>query len=101
MPLSSYSQSLDSSLLRELNEEFLKGIAAREKVVLLKKVIAADSVQIHMYRDSIVPLYDHLLDTAEVEIVRYEAKVQAQGKTIKLLSYISGFLAILSLGLII
>jgi len=71
MVQSSYSQSLDSLPLKELNKEFLKGIQARERVVALNKIIKADSAIIKTYKDSIVPSLQLALDTTEIELVQY------------------------------
>lgn len=101
MPLSSYSQSLDSSVLKELNNEFLKGIQAREKVVELKKIIKTDSIQLSIYRDSIVPAQTLALSKSKSKLTEYEEYINAQSKWIKFLSYLSGGLAILTVGLII
>jgi hypothetical protein len=43
-----------------LNKEFLKGIQARERVVILKKIHAADSAEIRIYKDSLIPSYFEL-----------------------------------------
>jgi hypothetical protein len=55
MAQSSYSQSVDSLPLKELNKEFLKGIKAREKAVYLQKVHTLDSTELKLYKDSILP----------------------------------------------
>jgi hypothetical protein len=100
-----YSQSLDSLPLKELNDEFLKGIQARERVVSLKKIIKTDSVQLSLYKDSIIPNYKKALDTAKVEIVRLDTKVRSQAETIKTLKNVlkGGLFAIalLTIGLIL
>jgi hypothetical protein len=67
----SYSQSLDSLPLKELNKEFLKGIQARERVVALQRIRKADSVIIHNYKDSVVPSMQHVIDTTGVELRKY------------------------------
>ena len=99
-----YSQSVDSLPLKELNDEFLKGIQARERVVSLKKIIKTDSVQLSLYKDSIIPNYQKALDTAKVEIVRLDTKVKSQAETIKTLNNVlkGGLFAIvlLTIGLI-
>lgn len=100
-----YSQSLDSLPLKELNNEFLKGIQARERVVSLKKIIKTDSMQLVYYKDSLIPNYQKALDTAKVEIVRLDTKVKAQQETIKTLNKVlkGGLFAIvlLTIGLIL
>lgn len=99
-----YSQSVDSLPLKELNDEFLKGIQARERVVSLKKIIKTDSVQLSLYKDSIIPNYKKALDTAKIEIVRLDTKVRSQAETIKTLKNVlkGGLFAIalLTIGLI-
>ena len=105
MAQSIYSQSLDSLPLKELNNEFLKGIQARERVVSLKKIVKTDSVQLSLYKDSIIPNFRLALDTAKVEIVRLDTKVRSQAKTIKTLKNVlkGGLIAIalLTIGLIL
>jgi len=100
-----YSQSLDSLPLKELNNEFLKGIQARERVVSLKKIIKTDSIQLIYYKDSLIPNYQKALDTAKVEIVRLDTKVKSQAETIKTLNKVlkGGLFAIvlLTIGLIL
>lgn len=64
-----YSQLAENLPLRELNNEFLKGIKARERVVVLKQIIAADSAIISNYKDSVVPVFQHSLDTARQELI--------------------------------
>jgi hypothetical protein len=88
-----------------LNNEFLKGIQAREKVVSLKKIVKTDSVQLSLYKDSIIPNFRLALDTAKVEIVRLDTKVRSQAETIKTLKNdLKGGLiaiALLTIGLIL
>ena len=68
-----------------MNNEFLKGIQARERVVSLKKIVRTDSIQLSLYKDSIIPNFRLALDTAKVEIVRLDTKVRSQAETIKTL----------------
>lgn len=100
-----YSQSVDSLPLKELNNEFLKGIQARERVVSLKKIVRTDSIQLSLYKDSIIPNFRLALDTAKVEIVRLDTKVRSQAETIKTLKNVlkGGLIAIalLTIGLIL
>jgi predicted nucleotide-binding protein len=88
-----------------LNNEFLKGIQARERVVSLKKIIKTDSIQLIYYKDSLIPDYQKALDTAKVEIIRLDTKVKTQSETIKTLNNVlkGGLFAIvlLTIGLII
>jgi hypothetical protein len=88
-----------------LNDEFLKGIQARERVVSLKKIVKTDSVQLSLYKDSIIPNFRLALDTAKVEIVRLDTKVRSQAETIKTLKNVlkGGLIAIalLTIGLIL
>jgi hypothetical protein len=88
-----------------LNNEFLKGIQARERVVSLKKIIKTDSIQLIYYKDSLIPDYQKALDTAKVEIIRLDTKVKTQSETIKTLNNVlkGGLIAIalLTIGLII
>jgi hypothetical protein len=94
---SSYSQSVDSLPLKELNNEFLKGIQARERVVMLKKIHAADSIQLHIYKDSLIPFYQDAVGIAaeEIEFLNIELIKSEQEK--KLFKYTSIGLAIVVL----
>jgi hypothetical protein len=51
-----------------LNSEFLKGIQARERVVTLKKIHAADSIELHIYRDSLIPFYQTAVTLANEDV---------------------------------
>ena len=88
-----------------MNNEFLKGIQARERVVSLKKIIKTDSIQLVYYKDSLIPNYQKALDTAKVEIVRLDTKVKTQAETIETLNKVlkGGLFAIvlLTIGLIL
>lgn len=93
-----YSQSLDSLPLKELNDEFLKGIQARERVVSLKKILKTDSIELSLYKDSIIPKLILALDTAKVEIVCLDTKLKTQSETIKTLKNIlNGGLIVIAL----
>ena len=87
---SSYSQSLDSLPLKELNNEFLKGIKARERVVILKNVIHLDSQQINLYRDSIVPNYQVMVEESKKEVTRLNRVIDRKNLEMKMYKY--GFL---------
>lgn len=101
MPLSSYCQSLDSSLLRELNDEFLKGIQAREKVVVLNKIIKTDSQTIALYKDSIVPTLNKAVEISKEEIINLNGIIDQKNRIIKAYRYGSIGLSILLIGLLI
>lgn len=93
-----YSQSLDSLPLKELNNEFLKGIQARERVVSLKKIVKTDSIELSLYKDSIIPKLILALDTSKIEIVRLDTKLRTQSETIKTLKNIlNGGLIVIAL----
>jgi hypothetical protein len=82
-----YSQSLDSLPLKELNNEFLKGIKARERVVVLKNVIHLDSQQINLYRDSIVPTYQQMVESSKVEVTRLNRVIDRKDLEMKVYKY--------------
>ena len=88
-----------------MNDEFLKGIQARERVVSLKKIVKTDSIQLSLYKDSIIPKLILALDTAKVEIVCLDTKLKTQSETIKTLKNVlkGGLIAIalLTIGLIL
>ena len=98
MPQDSYCQFLDSSQLKELNSEFLKGIKAREKVVILKEIHKTDSLTIVLYKDSIIPNYKHALDTSKQTIIILDERLKSQQDT--LLAYKRGFWGMLILSLV-
>jgi hypothetical protein len=82
-----YSQSVDSLPLKELNNEFLKGIKARERVVSLKTIILLDSQQLSLYKDTIVPNYKKALDTCKYEIVRLNGVIDRKDQAMKFYKY--------------
>lgn len=94
---SSYSQSLDSLPLKELNKEFLKGIQARERVVTLKKIHATDSIQLHIYKDSLIPFYEDAIGIAAEEIDYLNIELIKSNQEKKFFKYTSLGLAILVL----
>jgi hypothetical protein len=85
-----YSQSLDSLPLKELNNEFLKGIKARERVVVLKTVIHLDSQQINLYKDSIVPNYQQMIEVSKTEVTKLNRVIDRKNLEMKMYKY--GFL---------
>lgn len=88
-------------MLRELNEELLKGIQARERVVQLKKIIAIDSQTIALYKDSIVPAYDTAIKISKQSIIKLNETIERQNSAIVGYRYLTGILSILSLILIL
>jgi len=93
-----YSQSLDSLPLKELNNEFLRGIKARERVVVLKSVIHLDSQQINLYRDSIVPSYQQMVEVSKIEVIRLNRVIDRKEAEMKLYRY--GFIGMSILAII-
>lgn len=81
-----------------MNDEFIKGIKARERVVILKEIIKTDSLALVLYRDSIVPNYKHALDTSRITIVQLDSKLKSQKQIT--LAYKRGFFGILILGIL-
>lgn len=101
MPHYSFSQNQDTLPIRELNNEFLKGIEAREKLHILKQISKLDSIQLSLYKDSVVPNMQKGLDTAKLEIVRLEGELSKTESLLGLFQYTSIALFILTLGLIL
>ena len=99
MPLYSFSQSQDSLPIKELNNEFLKGIEAREKLHILKQVVKLDSIQLSLYKDSIVPSMQKSIDTAKTEIINLNYQLNETKTWLSVFQYLSLGLAILSVGL--
>lgn len=84
---SSYSQSLDSLPLKELNNEFLKGIKARERVVVLKEIIRVDSLQLDLYKDSIVPNYENMVKKSKEEVTKLNRDLAIKESELKIYRY--------------
>ena len=101
MPLSSYCQSLDSLPLKELNNEFLKGISARERLHYIKKIAKLDSIQLSLYKDSIVPKYEAAISKSTKAITELNSTVAEQKTLIKLYRYSCVILALATIGLVI
>ena len=82
-----YSQSVDSLPLKELNNEFLKGIKARERVVVLKNIIHLDSQQLNLYRDSIVPSYQQMIEVSKKEVYDLNRTIDRKNAEMKFYRY--------------
>lgn len=100
MPLSCYSQSLDSLPIKELNNEFLKGISARERLHQLKKVSKLDSIQLSLYKDSLLPSYDVQMKECRKEIYYLMDTIEQKNNLIKIYRYSCLVLAALTVGLL-
>ena len=74
-----------------MNNEFLKGIKARERVVILKELRQLDSIQLVTYSDSIVPNYERMVSKSKEEVTKLYTKVELQETEMKVYRY--GFLA--------
>lgn len=83
-----------------MNKEFLKGIEAREKLHILKQVLKLDSLQLSLYKDSIVPSMQRGLDTARVEIKSLDKQLKDTKKYIRFYQYLTVAMSIFSLGLL-
>lgn len=84
-----------------MNSEFLKGIQARERVVTLKKIHIADSIQLHIYKDSLVPFYKNALTLAAEDVNALNTLLIESEQKRKFFQYSSISLAILTVLLII
>jgi len=100
MAPSCYSQSLDSLPIKELNNEFLKGISARERLHYLKNIAKLDSLQLSLYKDSIVPTYKKALEISRVEVSRLNYVIEEKNYLIKVYRYSVVALSFLCVGLI-
>ena len=87
MAQNSYSQSLDSLPLKKLNNEFLKGIKARERVVVLKEIIRVDSLQLGIYKDSIVPNYENVIKKSKEEVTKLNRDLVIKESELKIYRY--------------
>lgn len=83
-----------------MNKEFLKGIEAREKLHILKQVVKLDSLQLSLYKDSLVPSMQRGLDTAKLEIISLEKDLKETKKYIRFYQYLTVAMSIFSLGLL-
>lgn len=93
-PSYSYCQSPDSLPLRELTNEFLKGLQARERVVILKELREYDTKLIAYYRDSIIPVKDKKVAILEADVKRLYADNERLKQANKRFSWLSFFLAV-------
>lgn len=84
-----------------MNNEFLKGIKARERLVTLKKIHTADSLQLRIYQDSLIPYYEDILGVAKVEIEDLNSELIQVKAERKFFQYTSLGLVILTTLLII
>lgn len=100
MAQSCYSQSLDSLPIKELNNEFLKGISARERLQYLKNTVKLDSLQLSLYRDSIVPNFQFQVKESKKEIIRLNTVIDEKNYFLKLYRYSCIALTFLTIGLI-
>lgn len=100
MAQSCYSQSLDSLPIKELNNEFLKGISARERLQYLKNTVKLDSLQLSLYKDSVVPNLQLQVKDSKKEIIRLNTVIDDKNYFIKLYRYTCIALTFLTIGLI-
>lgn len=97
----SYSQSVDSLPLKELNKEFLKGIEAREKLHTLKNIVKLDSIQLSLYKDSIVPNLEKSNQECKECIKELNTKLYQTKEHLYFFQIMTAWLAVLSTVLII
>lgn len=100
MAPSCYSQSLDSLPIKELNNEFLKGISAREKMHYLKNIAKLDSLQLSLYKDSIIPNYRRTIEKSKVEIIKLNYTIEEKNNLIQVYRYSVLALSFLCVGLL-
>lgn len=100
MAPSCYSQSLDSLPIKELNNEFLKGISARERLHYLKNIAKLDSLQLSLYKDSIIPNYRRTIEKSKVEIIKLNYTIEEKNNLIQVYRYSVLALSFLCVGLL-
>ena len=84
-----------------MNNEFLKGIKARERVVVLKDIIHIDSQQLNLYKDSIVPSYQKMVEKSKDEVSKLNRALEVKEFELKFYRYgFIGMAAIAILGFI-
>jgi len=83
-----------------LNNEFLKGISARERLQYLKNTVKLDSLQLSLYRDSIVPNFQFQVKESKKEIIRLNTVIDEKNYFLKLYRYSCIALTFLTIGLI-
>jgi hypothetical protein len=84
-----------------LNNEFLKGIEAREKLHILKDVVKLDSIQLSLYKDSIVPSIQTSLNKSKDEITRLDWELYQTRQVLQMFKYTTFGLALFVLGLML
>ena len=70
-----------------MNNEFLKGIKARERVVVLKGIIHIDSQQLNIYKDSIVPNYEKMVKKSKEEVTKLNRDLEIKEFELKFYRY--------------
>ena len=89
MPYNSYCQNLDSLTIEEINQELLKGIKARKEVKVLKNIVKLDSIQLSLYKDSIVPSLQEGIAKSKTEIIRLDKELGEAEEKLKRYKYLS------------
>lgn len=70
-----------------MNNEFIKGIKARERVVVLKGIIHIDSQQLNIYKDSIVPNYEKMIKKSKEEVTKLNRDLEVKEFELKFYRY--------------
>jgi len=83
-----------------LNNEFLKGISARERLQYLKNTVKLDSLQLSLYKDSVVPNFQLQVKESKKEIIRLNTVIDEKNYFLKLYRYSCIALTFLTIGLI-
>jgi hypothetical protein len=84
-----------------LNNEFLKGIEARERLHILKQIRKDDSVQLSYYKYELIPSYQKGIDSCKTEYGKLQNQVVKQKETIKYLKISTLALLLLFIGSIL
>jgi hypothetical protein len=83
-----------------LNNEFLKGISARERLQYLKNTVKLDSLQLSLYKDSIVPNLQLQVKDSRKEIIRLNIVIDDKNYLLKIYRYTCIALSCLTIGLL-
>jgi len=83
-----------------LNNEFLKGISARERLQYLKNTVKLDSLQLSLYKDSIVPNLKLQLKDSKKEMICLNTAIEDKNYLLKIYRYTCIAFTFITIGLL-
>lgn len=84
-----------------MNKEFLKGIEAREKLHTIKNIVKLDSIQLSLYKDSIVPNLEKSNQECKESLTEVNYKLHTTKETLYWFQITTAWLALLSTVLLV